>query len=97
MKTAYDQDADALYVALLDEDEPVSRSVELDEGTLVDLDRFGHVIGIEVIRPARSWPLDEVLSRFSVNDSDRRALVALFDLNGEDRRFPFVKRLVGAA
>jgi hypothetical protein len=38
-----------------------------------------------------------VLNRFSVDDPDRRALLALFDLSGEGRRFPFVKKLVGAA
>lgn len=58
MKLTYDHEDDALYVKLV-EGERVSRTEQLDTGTLVDLDRFGRVLGIEVIRPARRWPLEE--------------------------------------
>jgi uncharacterized protein YuzE len=64
MKVQYDQAADALYITLA-EGVQVSRTVQIDAGTLVDLDRFGNVRGIEVVRPGRTWPLDEILSRFS--------------------------------
>jgi uncharacterized protein YuzE len=73
MKVHYDQTADALYITLA-EDTPVSRTVQIDSGTLVDLDRFGHVRGIEVIRPGRTWPLDEILSRFPVAEVDAHLL-----------------------
>jgi uncharacterized protein YuzE len=92
MKLTWDQEADALYVRFLDAGtEGVSRTEQLDPGTLVDLDRFGHVVGIEVIRPARFWPLHEVLGRFEVPEADRLSLRAVFERAGEDRRFPFVK------
>jgi uncharacterized protein YuzE len=96
MKTAYDQDADALYIALLDEEEPVSRTEQLDAGTLIDIDRYGQVVGIEVIRPARPWPLDEVFRRFEVGEHDQRALRAMFAPEGEDKRYPFAKPVVAA-
>ncbi len=98
MKLTWDQDADALYVSFLDDDdEAVSRTEQLDVGTLVDLDRFGHVLGIEVLRPARSWPLEEVLSRFDMAEVDERALRAMFERSGADRRYPFAKPVATVA
>ena len=73
MKVEYDQAADALYITLA-EDLQVSRTVQIDTGTLVDLDRFGHVRGIEVLRPGRAWPLDEILRRFPVGEADAHLL-----------------------
>ena len=73
MKVQYDQAAGVLYITLA-EGAQVSRTVQVDAGTLVDLDRFGSVRGIEVIRPGRTWPLDEILSRFSVADADAHLL-----------------------
>lgn len=97
MRLTWDQDADALYVKLHDETERVSRTEQLDAGTLVDLDRFGRVLGIEIIRPARSWPLEEVLSRFDLPEPDQRALRAMFELTGTDRRYPFAKPVATVA
>lgn len=97
MKLTWDPDSDALYVRFLDDDEAVSRTEQLDTGTLVDLDRFGRVLGIEVLRPARSWPLEEVLSKFDIAEVDERALRAMFDRSGLDRRFPFAKPVATVA
>lgn len=83
MRIRYDQQADALYITLL-EGEPVSRTEQLDEGTLVDLDMHGHAIGVEVIRPARTWPLDALLQRFRVDEGDAAALRSLWH-----ERYPF--------
>ena len=55
MKVTYDQQADALYIEV--DDTPVARTLHIDRGTLVDLDSQGHLIGVELIRPARPWPL----------------------------------------
>ncbi len=62
MEMTYDQSVDALYIRLAG-DQPVARSEQIDAGTLVDLDRFGHVLGIEVLHPARDWPLDEIITK----------------------------------
>lgn len=72
----YDLDAGALYVELADRQ--VAQTVEVDEGTLVDLDSAGDVVGIEVIEPARTWPLEEILGRFPVDARDAQELRAYF-------------------
>lgn len=74
---SYDLDADALYIELADG--PAARTVQIDRGTLVDLDSGGNVVGIEVIQPARTWPLLEILTGFSVSDDDARELRAYFE------------------
>lgn len=91
MKVQYDQAADAVYITLA-EDAQVSRTVQIDAGTLVDLDRFGNVRGIEVVRPGRTWPLDEILSRFSIAEADTTLLREL--QSGPDSRpYAFAARL----
>lgn len=61
----YDPEADALYVKL--SDSRVARTLGVDSGTLVDLDDTDALVGIEVIRPERPWPLEEILTRFTVS------------------------------
>ncbi len=73
---SYDLDAGALYIELAGRE--VARTVQVDPGTLVDLDQAGAVVGIEVIQPERSWPLEEILSRFAVAQQDARELRAFF-------------------
>jgi uncharacterized protein YuzE len=90
MKVQYDQAADALYVTLADA-EIVARTIRVDAGTLVDVDRLGHPIGIEIIRPARPWPLQEVFKRFQVRDEDRRLLEELQGTPEGAPRRPFVE------
>jgi uncharacterized protein YuzE len=75
MNLTWDTESDALYIRLRDP-QSVSRTVQLDAGTLVDLDRSGEAIGIQVIRPARRWPLNEVLRRWSIPEPERGDLVA---------------------
>lgn len=72
MRAQYDWDADCLYIQLTDE--PVSRTETLDAGTLVDLDRRGQLRGIEVIRPARPWPLEKIINRYPLSEQDARIL-----------------------
>jgi uncharacterized protein YuzE len=94
MKLTWDSEADALYLTLRGDEEPISRTEELDAGTLVDVDRFGHVIGIEVLRPAREWPLEDILSRYELTEEDRLSLKVMFERSRKDRPFPFAKPLV---
>jgi uncharacterized protein YuzE len=93
MKVQYDQEADALYVTLGD-GEIVDRTIRIDAGTLVDVDRRGRPMGIEIIHPARPWPLEDILERFQVRDEDRRLLEELQGIKGaseEPHRRPFVE------
>jgi uncharacterized protein YuzE len=78
MKVEYDQQADALYIELNGAAE-VARTVEIDPGTLVDVDADGKLLGVEVIRPARPWPLDEVLSQFPADHEEDARLLRLLE------------------
>jgi uncharacterized protein YuzE len=85
----YDNESDALYVSLRD-GVSVARTEQIDPGTLVDVDRSGEIVGIEVLRPARAWPLDEVVSRFHVSDHDALLLRSVFERSApNERRYPF--------
>ncbi len=74
---ALDYSADALYIELAG-GITSARTEELDSGTLVDLDAQGRVIGIEVVHPARPWPLEEILERYDIDPGDERELRAYF-------------------
>ena len=76
IRQTYDLDADALYITVTDA--RVARTVEIDRGTLVDVDAAGGVVGIEVISPERSWPIGEILSRFTFTEKDADQLKAYF-------------------
>lgn len=73
---SYDLDADALYIKLTSR--KVVRTAEIDEGTLVDVDADGGIVGIEVLQPARAWPLEDVLERFHASEDDSEQLRAYF-------------------
>ena len=94
MQLRYDADADALYITLR-QDEPVSRTVEMDSGTLVDVDRLGRALGIEVLAPAREWPLEMILEQHDVTLEDAAALRSVFETSAWDRRFPFAAAAAG--
>lgn len=47
MKIEYSKDTDALYVYFREMN--VSKTKEIEEGVLVDLDDKGHLIGIEIL------------------------------------------------
>lgn len=104
MRLTYSQTGDSLYIYL--QDMRPTHGLELDSGTLVDLADDETVVGIEVMNPARDWPLDEIIARFAVPAEDVRGLRSLWHdhqpapLNSEnrwlDRRFPFSRPLVAA-
>ncbi len=75
LSTEYDREADALYLRL--RVGLACRTEEIDPGTLLDLDEHGELLGIEVIRPSRAWPLEEVLSRYQVAPDDGHMLRSL--------------------
>lgn len=47
MKIRYDPDADAVYITLLDEEVKTTRKI--DDTTIIDYDKNGRVIGIELL------------------------------------------------
>lgn len=77
MELIYDTDADALEITL--GGGIICRTIEIDAGTLVDVDEHGEVVSLELIRPLRPWPLDEILERFAIDDADAEQLRAMQD------------------
>ena len=86
MRIAYDSQADAIEVVLMDG--IVARTLEVDSGTLIDLDEHGRLLSIEVIRPARHWPVEEILAEYEVAPEDARTLRRLV---GTEIRFSSVE------
>lgn len=84
---SYDHDADALYIEM--SDSPVARTRQFDEGTIVDLDECGEVVGIEVLHPARDWPLDEIKASFRLGADNTAILDSLCGNTPEPGRYPF--------
>ena len=57
MKIEYSKEADALYVYF--KEEYVAKSKEIEDGVVIDFDKNGQLIGIEVL---------DVTQRFSLSD-----------------------------
>lgn len=60
MKITYDPDADAIYV-LLHEAEP-GPSLDVEDGVTVDLDKEGHIIGLEILGASKRLTPDELVN-----------------------------------
>ncbi len=65
----YDAEADALYVALIDEDEAIiDRTEELGPNLHVDLDSTGRVLGVEFLYPTtHGIDPDPVKQRYGID------------------------------
>jgi uncharacterized protein YuzE len=86
MNLSYDKSVDALDIRLLDA--LVARTEQVDPGTLVDLDEHGGVVAIELIHPARRWPLDEILDQFPIAEEHADVLRSLWR---EPMAYPFAE------
>lgn len=87
MRFRYEKRVDVLDIRLID-DAVISRTEQLDPGTLVDLDQRGGVVAIEIIRPARSWPLERILELFDIDPDDAKVLRSIWK---EGRTYPFAE------
>ncbi len=65
MKIEYDRRADAAYLSLSSRKEKVSKSREVEPGVVLDLNRKGGVIGIEILNVSHRVKPSE-LFQFSV-------------------------------
>ena len=86
MNVTYSETADALYFRLKPNVSP-THGEEIDSGTIVDLDDNGEVVGIEVLSPARDWPLEEIAERFPLSMSDH---LLLRTYHGRNENTPFL-------
>jgi uncharacterized protein YuzE len=66
VKSTYDDQADALYVALR-ENVPVARSVLVDDDRVVDVDDQGEAVGIEVLGASHGVRLTDLVERFRLH------------------------------
>jgi len=80
MHVIEDEKTDALYIYLDDRRPAATRQVE--QGTIVDLDANGHLIGIEVICRHRAWPVEAILGSYPVSEADETRLRRLAGLTG---------------
>ena len=94
MNFSYDDTADALYIQVAGS--AVSQTHQIDPGTMVDVDNSGRVVGIEVLQPARDWPLKEITSRFEFSQHEKAILDSLWGEN-PGRLCPFAKPLTVSA
>ena len=90
MNYSYDCDTEALYIELTDD--PVEETRQVDPGAMVDFDESGGVVGIEVLRPGRLWPLEEIMKRFPLAEDDKLLLNAMWD-TVEYKRWAFASPL----
>ena len=90
MNFSYDDTADALYIQVAGS--LVAHTHQIDPGTMVDVDNFGRVVGIEVLQPARDWPLKEIKSRFEFGQHEKDILDSLWGPK-PGRLYPFAKPL----
>lgn len=78
MKFTYDDEADAVYVYVL-EGSTVASSEVLDDGRVIDLDEGGYLIGVETLDAShRGIRLADLIERFQL-ESVRRKLRNLED------------------
>ncbi len=60
MKIEYDNEIDALYIRL--QEKYVDRTVEIEEGLSIDLDKSGKMIGLEVLDAVDRYSLADIFN-----------------------------------
>lgn len=76
MQLRYDLNVGALYVRL--SGEPVTRTLEVDDNTFVDLDSGGDIVGIEVVSIEHPWALADVLRDYDIPPFEQAQLRSYF-------------------
>jgi uncharacterized protein YuzE len=60
MKIEYDKEVDALYIRL--QEKHVNRTVEIEDGINIDLDKNGKLIGIEILNATDRYSLSDIFN-----------------------------------
>ena len=58
MKVSYDKESDAMSIHMVEAE--VSWSQEIADGVIVDIDKDGHIIGLEILNASSKVPLDKI-------------------------------------
>jgi uncharacterized protein YuzE len=72
MNWTYDINEQALYLTLSVHE--VSAQVEMIDGTVVDVDGSGELVGIEILRAWADWDLPALAERFKLDDDTIRSI-----------------------
>ncbi len=70
MKIDYDKEADAIYIELNHGE--FSKNKKLDDFTIIDIDKDGNIIGIELLDVSKRMTIEE-FSRIKVNNIEVEA------------------------
>lgn len=65
MKITYDPEADAMYI-YLDENAEVFETKEINEDTIIDYDKRGNIVGIEILSVKEKRP--QLLDKLKVEN-----------------------------
>jgi len=60
MKIEYDKEVDALYIRL--QEKHVKRTVEIEDGINIDLDKNGKLVGIEILDATDRYSLSDIFN-----------------------------------
>ena len=60
MRIEYDKEVDALYIRL--REVAPADNVDIEEGVTVDLDKKGHIVGIEILDASEKLGLESLLN-----------------------------------
>jgi len=60
MKITYDPEADVLHIAL--RDAPAADGMDVEKGVTVDLDKGGHIIGVEILDASQKLTPEELVN-----------------------------------
>ncbi|HCX89176.1 MAG: DUF2283 domain-containing protein [Nitrospirae bacterium CG_4_10_14_3_um_filter_53_41] len=58
MKIEYDPEADALYIQL--REAYVDDNIDIEKGVTVDVDKEGHIIGVEILDASKKLSLEDI-------------------------------------
>ena len=65
MEISYDKEADAIYIEF--QQGEFAKNKKIDEGTIIDLDKEGNILGIEILDVSKRIP-PESLSQVNVKN-----------------------------
>jgi uncharacterized protein YuzE len=60
MKIEYSKSIDALYIRLREAE--IGDSVDIEEGVTVDLDKKGHIVGIEILDASEKMDISDLVN-----------------------------------
>ncbi len=60
MKIEYSKDVDALYIKL--REAKITDSIDIEEGVTVDIDKHGHIVGLEILDASEKLDISDLVN-----------------------------------